>query len=158
MPLTPTLVLCDQLVAALEAAWAPVAPSGAERAYFKRIGDASSKEDKLAGRRVVIYPTDYDTAPATRGADDFTHNVTVQVFERYEDGGDPSREWIDERVDFVYGAIFEGFDFTRQPPEWNPMLTTVSRAVSVLDVSRLLGAGNLFVSVVEFVFLETRDA
>jgi hypothetical protein len=164
-PTTPTLLLCDALVAVLAADWdgsgnPPAAPSGPERAYFKRIGDADSGEDeRLVGRRVIIYPTGYSNDPASRGEDDYAHRVSVQVFERYTDAGDPPREWIDERVDFVWARIAEGFDFSHSgPPAWNRKLLTVSADVVVLDLGKLLGAGSMFVSQVDFVFSEIRDA
>ena len=158
MPTTPTLILCEQLAAALEAAWEPVAPSAVAWHYFRRLGDAEEGEHRVRGRQVIIYPTGYDSAPETRGEDRYTHNVTVHVVERFPDADDPPRDWITERVDFVYDRIVQGFDFGRQPPAWNPKLVTESSVVTVCDVNRLLGAGNLFVSVVELTFSELRDA
>jgi hypothetical protein len=158
-PTTPTLLLCDALVAALVADWQPAAPDGAERAYFKRIADADGGDLKLDGRRVVVYPTDYGNDPASRGEDEFTHTVTVQVFERYPDAGDPPTEWIDERVDFVYEKIVNGFDYSHNgPPTWNGKLLTRSADVTVCQVGKLLGAGSLFVSDVSLVFSEIVDA
>jgi hypothetical protein len=155
VPTTPTLILCDSLVAALVAYWQPVSPDGAERAYFARSGDADAGELKLTGRRVVIYPTDYSNDPASRGEDEFAHTVTVDVFERYFDAGDPPTEWTDERVDFVHAKIVEGFDFSKGgPPSWNPKLVTRSADVTVCDTASLLGRGKLFWSRVELVFSE----
>lgn len=156
-PTTPTLLLCDALLAALLADWQPSAPDGAERAYFKRIGDAEGAEFKLLGRRVVIYPTDYSNDPASRGEDEFAHSITVDVFERYTDKGDPPTEWTDERVDFVYARVVEGFDYSHDgPPAWNTKLITRSADVSVCDTNRLIGG--LFFSRTVLEFSEIRDA
>ncbi|HEY1191914.1 MAG TPA: hypothetical protein VGE74_30060 [Gemmata sp.] len=158
MPSTPTLTLCEQLVDALRTAWAPVAPSGVEWAYYRRFGDAESGFEETVGRQVVIYPVNYDNAPGTRGEDLYTHQVTVHVAERYPDDGDPPRDWVTERVDFVYDRIVQGFDFSRETPDWNPGLTTLSSVVTVCDVTKLLTSGNLFFSVVEITFSELRSA
>lgn len=159
MPTTPTLVLCNDLVAALVAAWEPTGSDGAERAYFKRIADAGGGAHELLGRRVVIYPSDYSLDGATRGEDEITHTVTADVFERYAGDGDPPTEWTDERVDFVWTRIVKGFDFGNDgPPAWNPKLVTRSVDVSVCDVNRLVGSGSLFFSRVELVFAEVRAA
>lgn len=154
-PTTPTIVLCDGLVSALEAAWSPVAPSGVERAYFVRLGDGEDGSTRLDGRRVVVFPTRYGLQAETRGEDGYTHEVTVLAAERYPDAGDPTRDWLDERVDWVHEQVVKGFDFGRDgPPAWNPMLYTLSADVQVLDLEKLLGGGKLFYAVVEFQFLE----
>ena len=155
-PTTPTLTLCDQLAAALAAAWGPVAPDGVERCYFKRIPDEGAA--RLLGRQVYLFPTDYDNGPADRGEDEYTHRVTALVVERYPDAGDPPTEWTDERVDFVFESIVQGLDFSHDgPPSWNPKLLTLSADVRVCDVERLT-TQKLFHSSVELVFLEIRDA
>lgn len=157
-PTTPTLTLCDQLVAALEASWSPVSPSGVERCYFKRLGDGDDATTKLEGRRVLVVPTGYDNGPETRGEDGYVHRVSVLTVERYTDAGDPPTEWTDERVDFVFDEIVQGFDFGRQPPSWNAKLVTLSAAVQVCDVEKLVTGGKLFYSLVEFEFAEIIDA
>lgn len=155
-PTTPTLTLCDDLVAALAAAWSPAEPSGVERAYFKRVTDEGLR--KLVGRRVYLFPTAYDNAPADRGEDQYTHRVTALTLERYEDPGDPPTEWTDERVDFVHTRIVEGLDYSHDgPPSWNRKLLTLSADVEVCDVERLT-TQRLFMAAVELVFLEIRDA
>ncbi|MDY3555306.1 hypothetical protein R5W24_004447 [Gemmata sp. JC717] len=159
MPSTPTLTLCEQLVAALAAAWQPEAPSGVEWAFYKRFGDPESGFEDTSGRQVVIYPVNYDNGPETRGEDRFTHNITVHVAERYTGNeAEPPRDWVTERVDFVYDWIVQGFDYGREAPDWNPNLTTLSSAVTVCDVTKLLASGNLFFSVVELTFSELRSA
>jgi hypothetical protein len=163
VPATPILKLCDDLVAHLIAAWNPVAPDAVERRYVARFGDKSSGQDKLSGRRVVICPGDYDSEPASRGEDTFTHTVVVFVGERYGDepdaAGDVPVAWVDERVDFVHEFVVQGFDFGRLSPAWNPKLTTLSAAVTtVADPQKLTTANGLFLAAVEIVFNEVRDA
>jgi hypothetical protein len=158
MPTTPTLILCDDLVAALVAAWEPEGDDGAERAYFKRFGDGQAIYSKLKGRRVVIFPTGYTNEPADRGTDEFEHRVSVQILERYVPDGDPTTEWTDERVDWVYEMIAEGFDYGREVPAWNPRLWTKSADVVVCDIDTLVTGGKVFLSQVDFVFGEHRDA
>lgn len=159
MPTTPTLTLCDDLVSALNTAWAPAGNDGVERHYFKRFSDGEDTALKLLGRRVVIFPTGYDNAPAHRGEDDYEHRVSVLTVERYTDAaGDPPKAWIDERVDFVFTHVVQGFDFGREPPTWNKKLLTVSADVQVCDVEKLVGGGKLFYSLVDLVFSELRDA
>ena len=160
MASTPTITLCDGLVTALLAAWTEGLNDGVTRCYFKRIGDIDRPETRLVGRQVFIFPTDYDNGPVTRREDEFIHNVSVLVVERYTDAaGDPPTAWIDTRVDFVYDQIVQGFDFSHDgPASWNKKLTTLSANVTVCDVEKLTGGGKLFYSMTELVFSEIRDA
>lgn len=155
---TPTLILCEQLVTALRTAWNPTAPSGVERAYAKRFGTAADVgKSKLTGRRVVVYPTSYDNGPHTRKEDLYVHGVSVQVWEKYPDSGDPRVEWMDELVDFTFVEIVQGFDFSREAPEWNLGLRTTATKTQIYDLTRLLGV-KVFFSQVDFEFEEIRDA
>jgi hypothetical protein len=159
-PTTPTLTLCNDLVAALLAAWTGRGVNdGAERCYFKRIGDADRPETKLLGRKVFIFPNAYDNGPADRGEDEFLHRVSALIVERYEDAaGDPPTEWTDARVDFVYEQIVEGFDYSHDgPPSWNKKLVTLGASVQMCDVEKL-ATTRLFYSLVEFEFSEIRTA
>lgn len=157
-PTTPTLTLCDQLVAALVAAWEPVSPSGVERVYFKRIADAEDPNLKLVGRKVYVFPTHYDNGPEVRGRDEYLHDVSVLVVERYPDAGDPPTEWTDERVDFVYEYVVEGFDYSRDRASFNAHLVTLSANVMVCDIEKLTSGGKLFYSLTEIQFSESREA
>ncbi|OWY59353.1 hypothetical protein B7486_75020, partial [cyanobacterium TDX16] len=159
---TPTLNLCDALVALILTTWTGRGASdGAERAYFKDVADADGGNLKIEGRRVVIYPTGYDNGPADRGEEEYTHNVTVDVFEPYpaNTAGDPTTAWIDTRVDFVHEQIVQGFDFSfNGPASFNKKLYTRSAKVSVVNVDTLLGRNKLFWSRIELEFGEIRDA
>lgn len=159
MATTPTLVLCDALVTALQSAWTEGADDAAERCYFKRVSDVDDANQKLTGRKVYVMPTGYDNGAATRGEDEFVHEVSVLVVERYTDAGDPTTSWIDTRVDWVYDYIVNGFDYSHDgPPSWNKKLITLSAAVQVCDVEKLVSGGKMFYSMVDLVFSEIRDA
>lgn len=156
---TPTLILCDDLVTALQAAWTEGSDDAAERCYFKRIADVDEPTLKLVGRKVYIMPAGYDNGPATRGEDEFVHNVNVLTVKRFTDAGDPTTAWIDEQVDWVYTYIVQGFDYSHDgPASFNKKLVTLSAAVQVCDVEKLVSGGKLFYSLVELVFSEIRDA
>lgn len=157
MPTTPTLELCDDLVAHLLAGWADRGPKdGAERRYFARISDEGAA--RIEGRRVFVFPTKYDNGPENRGEDLFVHEIAVLVAERYTDAGDPPTEWIDERVDWVYEHVVQGLDFARETPAWNGGLSTTSADTQVADIEKLTTGGKLFYSLVQLVFAEVRDA
>jgi len=155
-PTTPTLVLCQQLAAAVKGAWNPAAPSGADWDFFRRYGDGEDPGTELAGRQVVFFPgEDYGWENENRGQERYTHRVSCLVVERYADPGDPPREWIGERVDFVHAQIVQGLRFTRGgPPAWNPMLMTLGANVEVCDRDKLMSGGKLFFALVELEFLE----
>lgn len=160
-PTTPTLTLCDNLVDSLEADWLPAAPDGAERAYFKRIADSEDQRNKLTGRRVMIFPTGYDYSPATRREDQYTHHVSVLTVERYAGAGDPPRDWTDERVDFVYTHVVQGFDWDHRInsfASFSRLLVTDSSEVQVCDIEKLTSGGRLFYSLVNIVFFELINA
>lgn len=157
MPTTPILVLCDDLVTALESAWSPSGNDGVERAYFKRIGDPDDPRTKIAGRRVYIFPTSYLTAGATRLENNYEQKVSVLVVERFDEAsGDPTRDWIDERVDFVHTYIVQGFDYSNDgPAPFNPKLVTLAVEVpSVVDLERLVTSNRLFYCLVDLTFSE----
>lgn len=159
MPSTPTLTLCDQLVAALLASWTDRGTDdGAERAYFKRFGTSQDPVANLKGRRVVIFPAGYDNGPADRGEDEYEHRVTVQVLEPFEGEGDPDVDWVDARVDFVFELIVQGFDFSRESPAWNPKLWTKTAEVRIADAGHLSNGTKVFFSQVDLAFGEIRDA
>lgn len=157
MPTTPTLVLCDDLVSALETAWGPSGSDGVERAYFKRLGDPDDADTKITGRRVYVFPTGYDSANADRSENDYQHRVSVLVAERYaEAAGDPPRDWVDDRVDFVHRYVVQGLDFsTNGPPSWNPKLLTLSAEVAaIVDLEKLVTGNRLFYCLINLVFSE----
>lgn len=157
---TPTLILCQQLADAMLVNWGDDkgTDDGVDWDFAKRFGDASDPSIELVGRQVVIFPTNYDNGPVTRGEDEFVHNLSVLVVERYKDAGDPPKVWTMERVEFVYLQIVQGFDFGRESPDWNPRLVTLSSSTQVVDTDKLMSGGKLFYSMTELVFSEIQDA
>lgn len=155
---TPTIDLCDDLVAALTTSWAPAAPNSVERDYFPRYGDGDDDTIALGnGRKVVVKPADYGFRWEIRGRDLYTHNVTVFVTERWTQPGMPTREWIDERVNWVHLFIVQGFDFGRAGgPSWNRQLITLSHDVRFVT-AEVEQMGHLFQAVVDFEFEESVD-
>jgi hypothetical protein len=155
VPTTPTLTLCDDLVTVLSAAWLPVAPDAARRAYLTRI-DLKN----VHGRQVIFFPTGYDNAPASRGEDDYTHRITALIFERYEDAADPDevvpQAWLDERCDFVHDRIVQGLEFFRDgvQPSFNRKLITLSSDVLEMYDAEKLQTQKEFWCAVEMVFRE----
>jgi hypothetical protein len=97
------------LVTVLETAWNPTSPSGVERHYEALI------PDDMLGRRVWVFPDVYAVGAADRGEDNYRHMVGVVVAERYpqSQGRAPTVAWTDERVQFVYDRIVQGFDFSK---------------------------------------------
>lgn len=150
MATTPTLELCDDLVSALNTAWAPSSPDAVARKYLHRI-DLSN----LEGRQVFLFPTGYDSAPAARGYDDYTHRITALVVEHYGSAGDPANSWLDTRVDFVHTYIVQGFDYSHDgPPSFNRQLLTLSADVPDLYDAEKLATQKQFWCAVELVFQE----
>lgn len=161
MPTAPTVELCDDLVAAISTAWMPTAPNSVERDYLPRYGDGENGSIVLTeGRKVVLVPATYDSRYETRGQDQYTHTISVFTIERYTpDDGLPTKAWVDERVNFVHQFIVQGLDFNRNgPPSWNTGLGTLSMDVLLFDEPKLATRGHLFVSQVDIVFTESRDA
>jgi hypothetical protein len=161
MAATPTLTLIDQLVTAVNTAWAPTGNDSVSRAYFKRIADVEDDNLKLVGRKVYLFPTGYSYEGFTRGEDQYRHEITALCVERYNDAaGDPTNSWIDTRVDFVWTYLVNGLDFdNRSGAQFtaNKNVVTNSAEVQVCDVEKLTGGGRLFYSLVSLVFLELVD-
>lgn len=161
-PTTPTVVLCEQLAAAVLAAWQassspPGASDGVDWDFFRRYADADQVgAAQLVGRQVVFFPPGYDWRSADRAEDEYTHHVLCLVVERYTAAaGDPPKLWTAERVDFVHDRIVKGLRFTRGgPPSWNRFLLTDAASVQTCDVQKLVSGGRLFYSLTELEFTE----
>lgn len=161
---TPTVALCDDLVAYLTALATPGVSDSYERAYFVRTADSDDAELKLVvGRRVRICPSlpeAYTYEGYTRGEDIYTHKVSVLVETRYTDAaGDPTTDWIDEQTDWVYTNIVLGFDFDKRDgngPAFNRNLVTQGAQTQLFDLDTLLKSG-LFSSQVDITFQELVD-
>lgn len=156
-PTTPTVLLCQRLAEYVRAAWHPIAPSGVDWDFFKRLGDADAlASSKLDGRQVLFFPTRYSWEPMDRASNGYDHEVTALVVERYTDGpGDPPRDWTAARVDFVHDRIVKGLRFVQSAPApWNSNLVSRAGRAEVLDVAKLVGTGRLFYATVELEFTE----
>lgn len=165
MPVTPTLILRDQLVADLKSRWNPSAPSGVEAIYFPRITDEVEAQDlaksftlEKGERRVFVMAVDYDSVYENHEEDRYTHEILALVLERYTDDGDPPVKWIDDRVDFTFTYVVQGFDY-RTAPSWNANLRTIAAEVDgILAPEKMFSGGKLFFSLIAFTFEENRTA
>ena len=156
-PTTPTLLLCSNLADTVRTNWGTgaSAPSGVDWDFCRRFGDGEDPLARLDGRQVVFFPSEYDWEGADRAEDAYTHHVACLVVERYTDAGDPPRDWVSQRVDFVHTQIVQALRFTRGgPPSWNRFLMTLAATVSVCDVEKLTAGGKLFYALVQLLFRE----
>ena len=99
MPLlTPTLTLCDKLVAELAAAWLPTGDNEVLRVY-----EGPLKLTELKGRKVYVFPDQYTADPADRETDRYTHGIVVLTVERYPSstGGKPPRHSTSSGVNCI---------------------------------------------------------
>jgi hypothetical protein len=97
------IAACDAVVAALQTAWAPVAPDGIARLYVAPV--TVQELPSLVGRQVWVFPASYDDDEETRGEDEWAHELGVLIVERCPDAGGPSVAWMDERVAFVEQTV-----------------------------------------------------
>jgi len=150
----PTITLCQQVVGAIEASWNPAEPHGVEWDLVKTASDDEVPSDRLSGRRVFVFPTDPDSVYATRGEDAYTHRLTVVVAERYDEGGRPPREWVAERIDFVYEHVVRLLDYGPDGPSaGDQKVRTVSMDRQLYDWDKLTQE-SMFFSVVSIEFEE----
>lgn len=151
MATTPTLTFCDKLVAVIAAAWSPSANNEVARAYQVREQAAA-----LTGRKVWVFPAEYEFDVENRGEDRFAHLVSIICAERFTEPGLPGRDWIDERVDFVHSTLVAGLYYAQEGPlVWSGRSAwTRSARVSVLDRDKLTTTPALFWSQVDLEFEE----
>jgi len=107
------LTFIDQLVTLVAASWTPTSPDAVSREYLASI---SEKElNTLEGRKVILFPLEYEKEGVNRGEDQFGYGVGVEIFERFEDADKASsstvKAWLDDRLDFVESEIIDGLDF-----------------------------------------------
>jgi hypothetical protein len=96
--------VCEAVVQAVREFWGPSSPDAVTRDYLP---DLNPGADWPSGRRVYVFPVaSAQTEVTTRGEDTWEHGVMVIVAEQCsETGADPSKEWVDVRVDFVDGLL-----------------------------------------------------
>ena len=94
--------VCEAVRQAIWEWWGPVPPDAVTRDYLP---DVSPNGSWPSGRRVYVFPVSSGQAEVTtRGEDTWEHGVTVVVAEQCDERtADPTKEWVDERVDFVDG-------------------------------------------------------
>lgn len=154
MATNPTLTLCDKLVALTAAWWEPSGDDEVQRVY-----EGPVDVGKIKGRKVYFYPASYVNEPATRGEDEWTHEIIMLVAKRFEDAARPSVEQMDEEVDFVADLLAE-LDYSHDGPlKWDSR--TVNTAgigpVEIYDAGRLVYE-KVFWSECPITFVEIRTA
>jgi len=97
----------DAAVALILAGWTGRgADDGAERVYAPTINLSGDDAPRLAGRHVYVFPGPYSAEQLDRADQWRRHSLRALVVERYADAGDPTRAWVDERVNFVEQRVF----------------------------------------------------
>jgi hypothetical protein len=112
-PDVPILTLCDALAGAVNDGWTTYAINvvgKAERAY--QVPVKPSEMDRYFGRRVYVFPDTYANQPASKLEDLNAYRVAFLTIEKFHGTGPPDLCWVDDRVKFVYDAIFQGLDFS----------------------------------------------
>lgn len=79
-----------------------------ERAYLGPVDPKS-----VTSRMVYVFPRTYSNTPINRGADEWVYSVQVTVIDKYESPGEPTKSWIDDRVEWVQEKIYDALDFSR---------------------------------------------
>jgi hypothetical protein len=114
---------------------------------------------EISGRKIYVFPVNYNNGPATRGENEWVYSIQVTTIERYETAGEPDTAWVDTRVEFVQEKVFDrlGFDRTLLVFGTTRELVTQSQEVNVYDESAL-SQHKVFRSDVVFEFRETLTA
>ena len=153
MATTPILTMLDSLVTRISTQWGPTGNDAVSRVYQTPV-----KTSEIVGRKVYLFPAEYDDESATRAEDLITYRVAIIVAERYEAAGEPTVAWVDTRVDFV-NDLLDWLEFLGT--SGNPLhaigtreIKTLSREpVQVYDVEMLV-KHKMFWSELEFTFQE----
>lgn len=153
VPTTPTITLCEQLVTELQTAWVPTGNDEVLYDYIYRFNATN-----LKGRKVVLFPTGYDSSAENRGEDSYSHLITALIVERYEDADSPPKEWVTERIDFVFDKVVSGLDYFKSNLSLSGREISTARADVTLYDPVKLATDHLFYSTVEFEFTETLES
>lgn len=97
--------VADAIAAEIETAWEPVAPDSVARCYRDTTNLAT-----VTGRQVRVFPLAISDENASRGENLTTYGITVVVVERYtaaDGAGEPSVEWVDERIGWVEDVVYD---------------------------------------------------
>lgn len=150
--------VCDAVVTAVTAAWnasltppAVVAtPDEVSRVYLTPVDLRT-----LTGRKVWVSPAGFTDENASRGEGLGVYSVALIVAERYTSAGQPTRAWLDTRVEFVELI----FDLLKDyKPKRNPLtagslkLWTEQAAVGEVYSFEYLSSQHAFWAELEFEF------
>ncbi|MBX3397489.1 MAG: hypothetical protein KF873_02000 [Gemmataceae bacterium] len=101
IPAARDRTIADALVAKITAIWSPTAPDAVERTYLPDVYSADDIQ-VLSGRQIRVASLgkkQIDRVDRNTTRDEY--EFLVLVLERYTGAGDPTRDWTDERNDFV---------------------------------------------------------
>jgi hypothetical protein len=136
--------------------WPAEKPAAVESVYHYTVSEGFP-----SGRRVLVFDVGEEgVGAATRLADTNDYSVTVVVFEKFEEAGDPPTDWIDELVDWVASEVYGKLQNQRLP--WqapllgNELWPQEAAIVLKCDADLLVSEHKLFWSVCEFTFREVR--
>lgn len=154
MAVARVLTLIDALISEIRTAWGPSEPDTISREYIGPVND--QELENLIGRHIYAFPGRYDNSPDTRGHDDWVHEVSFIIIERFTDTGDAAlNSWMDDRIDFVQTKVVNSIDFDRTKlaigSTRNVMTTALDIDVYDLD---LLNRLKIFRSQVDAVFTD----
>ena len=90
----------NALAAAISAWWAPSAPDAVLTPWRF---DLDSKTH--TGRKVYVFPSEYATENVARGFEQGDYAFALVVAEKYEEQGQPSDAWTDERVEWCESLL-----------------------------------------------------
>lgn len=112
MPPTRITAVRDALAARVNAAWVTqeqavlTPPSAGQRARQSAADEVITRTvfdvntAKITGRKIHVLRASLEGDDATRKEDEFDYGYRLFVVEKFTDPGDPTEEWIDERVEF----------------------------------------------------------
>jgi hypothetical protein len=94
--------VCEAVTQGTREWWGPSGNDSVTRDYRP---DLNPNKSWPAGRKVYVGPLAYaQTGIADRGTDIWDYEVEVVVAEQCDEStGDPTKEWVDERIDFADG-------------------------------------------------------
>lgn len=114
---------------------------------------------ELVGRKVDIYPAEYASDNATRGAEQGDYRFLIVVAEVYPDPGDPPDDWIDERVAWCESLLnaLDDRDAARLLPTdgepYSGLWCELAAVTTVFDLEELT-TRNFFFSVLDVTYRE----
>jgi hypothetical protein len=152
MPTSDILKLADDLATALTNSLG----SGETNVDIARAYRIEFDLSSIIKRYVRIFPVGYaGLEPVTRREDYYDVILRLTIVERYTGKGDPSNDWLDERVDWVETNIFNPFADSRAPFRLGEYWSQFASVESVYDYD-LLNEDQVFASDVLLTFRRTK--